>query len=276
MPDSRVALCFDFDAVSPWIHTFGANDSPTKLSRGLLGVDVGAPRILRVLNRTGVSSTWFVPGHTIDSFPEATQAVVDGGHDIQCHGWSHTNPSEYPSKAAERDDLERAMTSIHRLTGDSPTGYRSPSWDYSIHTLELLEELGFDWSSSLMGREFEPYFARKDWSAEPDRAYERGTETDMLEFPVSWFRDDWIAFQYTLGERSQGPRADEAACFEMWRRQFSWMHEHVDGGLFTLTMHPQITGIAPRVEYLEELIRDLQAEEGVEFCTLDAAARQHD
>ncbi len=42
----------------------------------------------------------------------------------------------------------------------------------------------------------------------------------------------------------QGPRPNEQAFFEAWRAQFDWMHEHVDGGIFTLTMHPQITGVA--------------------------------
>jgi peptidoglycan/xylan/chitin deacetylase (PgdA/CDA1 family) len=274
MSRATVALCFDFDAVSTWLHTFKAFDSPTKHSRGVLGADVGAPRILDVLDRTDVPATWFVPGHTIDSFPERVQDVVDRGYDVQCHGWSHTNPSEYESKAEEKADLERAIDSIEELTGEPPSGYRSPYWDFSLNTLEILQELGFEWSSSQMGREFEPYYVREDWSAEPDEPYDRGEETDVLEFPVSWYRDDWPALQFVMGAASEGPRPDESEFYDMWSRQFDWMYENVDGGLFTLTMHPQITGLAPRPEYLEELINHMDSKPGVEFRTLDSIATE--
>jgi peptidoglycan/xylan/chitin deacetylase (PgdA/CDA1 family) len=274
MPRATVALCFDFDAVSTWLHTFGALESPTKHSRGVFGADVGAPRILDVLDRTDVPATWFVPGHTIESFPERVRDVVDDGHDIQCHGWSHTNPSEYGSRARERADLERAIEAIEGLTGDSPSGYRSPYWDFSMHTLGIIQDLGFEWSSSLMGREFEPYFLREGWSAPPDEPYERGRKTDVLEFPVSWYRDDWPAFQFVMGASSDGPRPDDSAFFETWGRQFDWMHENVEGGVFTLTMHPQITGVAPRPDYLEELIRHMKSKPSVEFRTLDSLATE--
>jgi peptidoglycan/xylan/chitin deacetylase (PgdA/CDA1 family) len=272
MPQATVALCFDFDAVSTWLHTYKALDSPTKHSRGVMGAEVGAPRILDVLDRTDTPATWFVPGHTIDSFPDAAREVADAGHDIQCHGWSHTNPSEYESAAEERADLERAVESIESLTGAAPAGYRSPYWDYSVNTLDILQDLGFEWSSSLMGREFQPYYLRENWHADPDEAYDPGQETDVMEFPVSWYRDDWPAFQFIMGGDSQGPRPSDADYFDAWKAQFDWMYNNVDDGLFTLTMHPQVTGVAPRPDHLEELIRYAADKNGVAFRTLDAVA----
>ncbi|TYT62545.1 polysaccharide deacetylase [Natrialba swarupiae] len=272
MSQSTVALCFDFDAVSTWLHTFKAHHSPTKHSRGVFGAEVGSRRILDVLDEADVPSTWFVPGHTADSFPDAVEAVLSDGHAIQSHGWSHTNPSEYESKADERADLKRSLASLESLTGETPSGYRSPYWDFSRHTLELLQDLGFEWSSSLMGREFEPYYLRENWSADPDEPYDPGERTDVLEFPVSWYRDDWPALQFVMGASSQGPRPNEQAFFEAWRAQFDWMHEHVDGGIFTLTMHPQITGVAPRPEYLAELIDHMASKPDVTFRTLDSVA----
>lgn len=50
MPQATVALCFDFDAVSTWLHTFKASDSLTKHSRGIFGAEVGSQRILDVLD----------------------------------------------------------------------------------------------------------------------------------------------------------------------------------------------------------------------------------
>lgn len=269
MTQTTVALCFDFDAVSVWLHTFNAYNSPTKHSRGVFGADVGSSRILDILDKTGVQATWFIPGHTIESFRDKVAEIYSRGYDIQCHGWTHTNPSEFDSKLAEKQDIKQAISSIKDITGKTPSGYRSPYWDFSSNTLEIIQELGFDWSSSQMERQFQPYFIRKGWRAPHDDAYKRGEKTEILEFPVSWYRDDWPAFQYIIDSPSQGPRPCDKDFFEGWKAQFNWMHENIKDGVFTLTMHPQIIGRAPRNIYLEELIDYMKSKDGVRFKSLD-------
>lgn len=273
MATATVCLCFDFDAVSVWLHGYGATDSPTKLSRGRYGATVAAPRILDLLDRLDVRATWFTPGHTIESFPEVCADVVDRGHDIQHHGWTHTAPADFESAQAERADVERGIETIRDLTGETPTGYRSPSWDFSPHTLDVLRDFGFEWDSSLMGGDFEPYPLRELPSADPAEPYAAGDRTEILEFPVSWHRDDWPALQY-VPESGGRPVADETRVFDGWRAQFDWMCDHVEDGVFALTMHPQVIGQPPRLRYLEALVRHLQEKPGVEFALLDAVARR--
>ncbi len=272
MSQATVALCFDFDAVSTWLHTFKMPNSPTKHSRGVFGAEVGSQRILDILDEAGIRSTWFVPGHTADSFPDEVENILADGHDVQSHGWSHTNPSEYNSKVEEKEDLKQSIASLESITGETPSGYRSPYWDFSLNTLDLLQDLGFEWSSSLMGREFKPYYLREDWSANPNEPYDLGEPTDILEFPVSWYRDDWPALQFVMGSPSQGPRPNERAFFDTWGAQFDWMYDNVDNGIFTLTMHPQITGVAPRPAYLAELIDHMASKPDVTFRTLNSIA----
>lgn len=274
MAQATVALGFDFDAVSIWLHSFDFVDSPTKHSRGTYGAEVATPRLLDLLDRLEVPATWFTPGHTIDSFPEICGEVHDRGYDIQHHGWRHTNPASFETKEDEKADVERAIESIRDLTGEEPSGYRSPYWDFSSNTLDILQELGFEWDSSLMGNDFQTYYLRENWKADPDEAYEVGEETDILEFPVSWHRDDWPPFQFILGADSQGGAPDEKQIFDMWREQFDWMYDNMDDGVFALTMHPQVIGQPPRTLYLEELIRHMQSKPGVEFKLLDDIAQE--
>ncbi|MFA1611075.1 polysaccharide deacetylase family protein [Halobellus rubicundus] len=268
MSRATVCLTVDFDGVSSWIHSFDEGDSPTNLSRGLFGVDVGAPRLLDLFDEHGVTTTWFVPGHTAESFPEAVESVWAAGHDIQHHGWSHTRPGTYPDAASERADIRRGIEAIEALTGRRPTGYRSPSWDFSEHTLSLLQELGFEWDSSQMGREFRPYRLREGWKASPDAPFERGEETALVEIPVSWQRDDFPAFAF---DRRRG-FADERAVFDMWLAQFEWMYRNVDGGVYVLTVHPQIMGYSHRLERLESLIETVAEYPDTEFVTLDSVS----
>jgi peptidoglycan/xylan/chitin deacetylase (PgdA/CDA1 family) len=266
MVSATVCLTVDFDAVSPWLHAGEFGDSPVQRSRGRFGAEVGAPRLLDLFDDLDVPSTWFVPGHTIDSFPEPCQRVVDAGHEIGHHGWSHIPPGRYESREAERADLERGIESIERLTGSPPDGYRSPSWDFSPHTVSLLAELGFEWSSSGMAREFEPYELTED-VAPRDDTYEVGDPVGITELPVSWQRDDYPALAFS-GDRAF---SDEAAVFDHWRRQLDWMYDHVEEGIYVMTVHPQVIGRAPRIGMLGELLEHAAGKPGVEFATVGDA-----
>jgi peptidoglycan/xylan/chitin deacetylase (PgdA/CDA1 family) len=153
-----VCLTFDFDALSVWLGGF-AQVTPAMLSLGEFGARVGVPRILALLERYGIGATFFIPGHTVESFPEVTAAIVAAGHEVGHHGYGHEDPSSQ-TPAEERASLERGMTALEAVTGQRPGGYRSPSWDYSDLTLSLLVEYGFLYDSSLFAGDFYPYRPR--------------------------------------------------------------------------------------------------------------------
>lgn len=264
MSQSTVCVSCDFDGVSPWLYLFDAWDSPTNISRGLFGVDHGAPRLLDLFDKHSIDTTWFIPGHTLESFPERCETIWSKGHDVQHHGWTHRPPSEFESKQEERMDVERGIECIESLTGRRPTGYRSPSWDFSLYTLEILQELDFEWDSSQMAADFEPYFVPTNWDASKDEPFDRGTPTDIVEIPVSWQRDDFPAFAYRSGQGF----ANGEAVFSAWREQFDWMHQHIENGVFVLTLHPQISGQAHRLTHLDRLLEYFTSKPGVEFRTI--------
>src|SRR3954453_20159356 len=99
-PRLTVALTFDHDSISDGVRRV---DPPVKMSHAEFGVRVGAPRILSLLAERGIRSTWFVPGHTLETSPQSTAAILDGDHEIACHGWFHEDA------AAMASDDERAM-----------------------------------------------------------------------------------------------------------------------------------------------------------------------
>ncbi|WP_435064957.1 polysaccharide deacetylase family protein [Halobaculum sp. EA56] len=262
MPADTVCLTFDFDAVSPWIHVGDGRNTPTNRSRGLYGAEVGAPNVLDFLAERDLPATWFVPGHTIDSFPMVCERVADA-HEVAHHGWSHTPPGDYDSRADERADVVRGIESVERLTGSPPAGYRSPSWDYSEHTVDILLELGFDYSSSGMAREFAPYRARRD-AAPADGPYERGEALDLVEVPVSWARDDYPPLAFS-GDRGYTP---EPAVFADWRAQV----EHApDDGVAVYTMHPQVIGRPDRLAKLGAFVEHAR-EAGATFAEVGEVA----
>ena len=110
-PRLTVALTFDHDAISSEVDR---GDGPTLRSRGEFGPRVGAPRILDLLEREAIPSTWFVPGHTLVTFPDSAAAVVAAGHEIGCHGWAHEDLADI-GPDAERDVMERSVEAVGRV-----------------------------------------------------------------------------------------------------------------------------------------------------------------
>ena len=153
---ATVCLTFDFDAISIWIGPMGA-PSPSMISGGEFGV-VGVERVLRLLARERRPATFFIPGHTADTYPDSVRAIVAAGHEVGHHGYLHENPVALESAEREREVLERGLAALDRAAGVRPIGYRSPAWDNSPQTIGLLLEYGFRYESSLMGKDFEPYW----------------------------------------------------------------------------------------------------------------------
>jgi peptidoglycan-N-acetylglucosamine deacetylase len=249
MPNSTVCLTFDFDAMSVW---FGYEHvTPAMLQRGEYGARVGVPRLLQMLERHDLPATFFVPGHTLESFPAPSQAILAAGHEVAHHSYAHVDPSGQPADE-ERADMERALAVLDRL-GVQPLGYRSPSADLSEATLALLEEHGFLYDSSLMADDYRPYKPRIGDRVSRDTPLQRGREAALWEIPMCFELDDWPHFQFNFDPSRVGLSAPSKV-LEIWAGELDWMDEHVDGGVLVVTMHPQVIGRGHRVAMLERFI----------------------
>lgn len=275
---ATVCVTYDFDGVAPWIWNY---ELPGSHKQGVFGADVGTPRLLDLHDAHGIPSTWFIPGHTIESFPEACADVRDRGHEIQHHTWSHAPRPSYDTRAAEESDLVMGIETVEELTGERPTGFRAPAGGFSEFTIELAEEYGFEWISTDKERDFEPYYVRKNPSLPRDGPYERGEETDLLNVPLQWQRDDWLQMGPVLSSpdprvsATRGSMMREEAVFERWRREFDWMRENVEDGVFVMLFHPQISGRASTVSYLDEFFEHVEGT-GARFADVSTVAEEYE
>lgn len=266
--DCTVCLTFDFDAISS--HLIRGETTPTFISRGEFGARQGVPRILALLADHGLPATFFVPGHTCDTFPERCREIAAAGHEIAHHGYCHEVPATL-TREQEADILERGSAAIARVAGKRPLGYRSPSWDLSVNSLDLLLGAGFQYDSSLMADDFTPHLCRLGDEGDTTSGYRFGRDVPLVQMPVSWVLDDYPIFEWN-GARGSGLAAPSAV-EEIWREEFNFMYEHVPGGVFTLTMHPKVIGRSHRMRMLERLIRHMRGLPGVRFARLgDCAA----
>ena len=83
-------------------------DSPDDISRGLFAGEVGTPRLLKLFERLDIKTSWFIPGHSIETFPDECRMIAEQGHEIGMHGYSHENPiAMWPEPASAAEFVER-------------------------------------------------------------------------------------------------------------------------------------------------------------------------
>ena len=262
-----VCLTYDFDVQSGFISR--GLTSPTPLSRGEFGV-VGSKRILDLVKAHSIPTTWFVPGFTIETYPAACEAVLKGGHEIGHHSWAHIPPASQTLEEEEADML-RASAAIKQLTGGRAVGYRSPSWDLSENTLNLLLKYGFEYDSSMMGGDYHPYPVRAGDQVKLGDALKLGKETSLIEMPISWHLDDHPHFEYWRMPTTVNPGLQSArTVMESWLDEFRYFKKSTDFGILTYTMHPYVLGRGNRMLAFEGLVESL-IKEGAEFMTMQNA-----
>lgn len=270
LPDGvrlAVSVGADFDAQSLWMGTF-RSESPSLMSRGEFGAEVGVPRLLSTFRARGIRTTFFIPTHTMQTFPAAVESIVTDGHEIAAHGVYH----EYVPKLEE--DEERRLIELQiRLheehVGRRPVGYRSPAFDHSTSTMHLLEEYEFAWDSSLMGRDFEVYRPKFIESFDRERGNAFGRETSLLEFPVSWYLDDFPDLENHAASPSM---QDTDVVLRRWIDSFDFAYERCSDGVVSLAVHPQTIGRAQNLLMLERFLDHVQSHEGVLFAPLSQLA----
>ena len=283
MAEKQILCAFgvDLDAVAGWLGSYGGEDSPDDISRGIFAGEVGTPRLIKLFDKLGIKTTWFIPGHSIETFPNESQMIVDAGHEIGMHGYSHENPLDM-SPEQEEEVLLKCIDLISQLSGKRPTGYVAPWWEFSHVTNELLLKHGIKYDHSLMHRDFECYYVRvgDHWTkidlsipaGEWMHGLVRGHETDLIEIPASWYLDDLPPMMFIKKSPNSHGFVNPRDIEQMWRDQFDYVFREYDEAVFPITIHPDVSGRPQVLLMLERLTAYIMSHPGVRFCTFDEIA----
>lgn len=254
-----VALTFDVDGEAGMLQADPRNaEKLGVLSWARYGPKVGVPRILDMLSEKQVQASFFVPGYTAELYPDLVRRISAEGHEIGAHGYLHEKLSSLDA-IQEEAALAKTCSILQSLTGRKPIGYRAPWWELNSRTPELLVRYGMLYDSSLM---------------DDDRPYCLPTPAgDLVEVPIHWTNDDWEQFAF-LADPPMGSGVIEtcAKAFQLWKEEFDGQYHY--GGMFVLTLHPELIGRPARVLMLSRLIDYIRTHEGVWLTTCEAIARQ--
>ncbi len=279
--DIKVCIGVDVDAVAGWLGSYGGQDSPNDIQRGVFAGEVGSPRLLKLLNRYDIRSTWFIPGHSLETFPQQMQAVADAGHEIGAHGYCHENPVAMTPEQ-EREVLVHSIELVEKLTGHTPRGYVAPWWEMSEQTSALLLEHGFSYDHSQNYNDFVPFYARVgdawtkiDFSrraSEWMKPLQHGHEVDLVEFCGNWYVDDLPPMMFNKNAANTHGYVSPRDIEQLWNDQFDWVYRELDYAVFPVTLHPDVSGRPQVLLMLERLLDYWKGHPGVTFTTFEDAA----
>ena len=271
----------DIDAVAGWLGSYGGQDSPNDIQRGVWAGEVGIPRLLQLFERSGIRATWFIPGHSLETFPKQVRAIMEAGHEIGAHGYAHENPVAM-SPRQEEDVLAKSVELIEQLTGKRPRGYVAPWWEMSSATAGLLLKYGFRYDHSQSYGDFLPFYARvgEEWTnidysqdaATWMKPLKHGHEIDLVEIGANWYVDDLPPMMFIKSSPNSHGFVNPRDIEELWRDQFDWVYRELDFAVFPLTIHPDVSGRPQVLLMLERLIAYINGHTGVRWVTMEEIA----
>lgn len=256
LPDNKkvaVAICCSFEGQS--VYTDDAGHTTQFLaSYGENDAIMCVPRILDALEKYGIRATFFIPGHTVDTFSEICKEIAARGHEIACKGYNARDIQSMDAAEEERM-LQLAITSMKKI-GIEPKGFRTPSCNISVNTLPLLEKYGFTYDSSLMGNDLNPYYPRPATFVDDKSAVQFGEPFKILELPHSLHLDNYPFYEHT-GRDPLLPHYDAEPMEELHERcadTYEYASRY-DGSMMLLTINTYCAGQRCNIRNFEKLLK---------------------
>jgi len=262
MGKKRVLISYgvDVDAVAGWLGSYHGEDSVNDISRGIFAGTVGTQRLLAMFKKHDIKTTWFIPGHSLESFPEDMAAVRDAGHEIGLHGYSHENPSDM-TEEQQKIVLDKTFRLLTEFCGKPPKGSVAPWWETSAEGARLLLDYGIEYDHSLSHHDCQAYWLRTgdtwtkiDYSKHPDhwmKPLVKGKETGLVEIPGNWYIDDLPPMMFIKKAPNSHGFVNPRDVEDIWRDHFDYMYREYDEFIFPISIHPDVSG-RPHVILMHE------------------------
>ena len=213
-----------------------------------------------MFEKYNIKATWFIPGHSLESFPEEMAAVRDAGHEIGLHGYSHENPADMTLEQ-QRIILDKTYRQITEFCGKPPKGSVAPWWESSAEGAQLLLDYGLEYDHSLSHHDCQAYYLRTgdtwkkiDYSKHPDtwmKPLIKGKETGLVEIPANWYIDDLPPMMFIKTAPNSHGYVNPRDVEDIWRDHFDYCYREYDEFVFPISCHPDVSG-RPQVILMHE------------------------
>ncbi|CAG8111268.1 unnamed protein product [Penicillium olsonii] len=239
---------------------------------------IGTQRLLKMFKKYDIKTTWFIPGHSLETFPEDMAAVRDAGHEIGLHGYSHENPTDM-SLQQQRDVLDKTYRMLTEFAGKPPRGSVAPWWETSQEGAQLLLDYGIEYDHSMSHEDCQAYYLRTgdtwtniDYTKKAEewmKPLEHGPQTGLVEIPSNWYIDDLPPMMFIKSAPNSHGFVNPRDVEDIWRDHFDYFYREYDEFIFPITIHPDVSGRPHVLLMHERLIEHFKKHEGVEFVTME-------
>ncbi len=103
--------------------------------------------LLNLLDKYNIKATFFVSGYFAEKEPEQVKLIKNKGREIACHGYNHYYRGN--KNLNLKEDIIKAKKILENITKENIKGFRAPQLQYSMKLIEILDNLGFEYDSSL-------------------------------------------------------------------------------------------------------------------------------
>src|SRR6266852_2652930 len=225
----------DVDAVAGWLGSYGGENSPDDISRGLFAGEVGTPRLLKLFESSGLKTTWFIPGHLIEK--------VCG-----------RRPTGYVAPWWEFSNVTNELLLKHGIKYDHSLMHR----DFEPYYVRV----GDSWTKIDYSKPAE------EWM----KPLVRGYETDLIDIPANWYLDDLPPMMFIKKSPNSHGFVNPRDIEQLWLDQFDWVYREHDYAVFAMTIHPDVSGRPAVLLMLERIIEHINKHDGVRWAHFDAIA----
>ncbi len=170
----------DYFQVSALAHVIRPEDWDKRESR----IENNVDRILKMLDLSGAQATFFTLGWIAERHPNLVRRIVECGHEIASHGYSHQRASDQTVDAF-LTDIVSAKRILEDIAGTQVKGYRAPSFSIGSDNpwaLESIDRAGYLYSSSVYPVKHDHY----GWRDAPRFPFR--PSVGLLEIPISTVR----------------------------------------------------------------------------------------
>lgn len=201
----------------------------------------GVHALLDAFAAERINTTWFMPGRLATNQSSLLAEIHAAGHELAVSGYAYEQLDTL-SQREQSEVLRRSRDAIAEITGFPPAGFRLQRGDWPHGLTALLAEVGFRWSSSLIGEDL-PFLLPT------------GSGRPLVELPRNYTCNDRLAFFWNFSPPfppGQTRIGHYAGTLQNWL--FELRGAEQERLCTILELHPEIIGTPGRRGLVDELL----------------------
>jgi len=204
------------------------------------GMRVGFWRTKRMLERLKINPTVTLNGRVCETYPQAVQACVDLGWELNAHGYEQIPMHKVDDQRAV---IDKSIAVIEKFSGQRPRGWFGPGLTQTFDTLDHLSAAGIEYIG--------------DWVLDDEPVTLKTTHKPVVALPYNFELHDIVlmALQHQSSDEMYRRVTDTFACL--------YAESAERPKFMSIAMHPYLSGIPHRIAHVERALAEILAQPGV-------------